>query len=75
MIKQILISAFGGFVVTVLLLATPSTNAACQGYCADKYLENGCELGYAGCTIYYDANDKPHDVDCFYTGSCVPEMN
>ncbi len=70
MIKQILLSSLGGVFVTLALLATPSTNAACQGYCSDKKLQEGCELGYAGCTISYDANDKPHSVTCAYTGSC-----
>jgi hypothetical protein len=74
MLKQLLLSCLAGVVFTIVALATPSANAACQGYCADKYLKNGCELGYAGCTIYYDANDKPTDVDCFYTGSCEMEM-
>lgn len=74
MFKQLLFSCLAGVILTALALATPKASAACQGYCADKYLENGCELGYAGCTIYYDANDRPHDVDCFYTGTCIPEM-
>jgi hypothetical protein len=56
-------------------MAAPVADAACQGYCADKKLQNGCELGYAGCTIYYDANDRPIDVDCFYTGACEPQID
>lgn len=74
MIKQLLFSCLAGVVFTVVALATPSADAACQGYCADKKLQNGCELGYAGCTIYYDANDRPTDVDCFYTGACEMQM-
>ena len=70
MIKQLLFSCLAGVVFTIVALATPSANAACQGYCADKTLKNGCELPYAGCTIHYDANDRPIDVDCFYAGSC-----
>lgn len=70
MFKQLLLSCLAGVVLTVMALVTPSANAACQGYCADRHLSGGCELGYAGCTIYYDANDRPTDVDCFYTGSC-----
>jgi hypothetical protein len=73
MIKQVLASSLAGVVLTILLVATPSTNAACQGYCADKKLKDGCELGYAGCDISYDANDKPINATCFYTGSCEGE--
>ena len=75
MIKRILLSSLAGVFLTALLMATPIADAACQGYCADKKLQNGCELGYAGCTIYYDANDKPYDVDCFYTGACEPILD
>jgi hypothetical protein len=70
MLKQLLLSCLAGVVFTIVAVATPSANAACQGYCADRYLKSGCELGYAGCTIYFDANDNPTDVDCYYTGSC-----
>ena len=70
MLKQLLLSTLAGIVLTVAVMATPAVNAACQGYCSDRYLKDGCELGYAGCTIYYDANDRPTDVDCFYSGSC-----
>ena len=70
MLKQLLLSCLAGVVLTAIVMASPNVNAACQGYCADKHLKNGCELGYAGCTIYYDANDRPTDVDCFYTGAC-----
>lgn len=74
MIKQILLSSLAGVFVTVMFLLTPSAGAACQGYCSDKKLINGCELEYAGCTIHYDKNDKPYDVDCFYVGVCNSEM-
>jgi hypothetical protein len=70
MLKQLLLSSLAGVALSAIIMATPTVNAACQGYCADKKLKNGCELGYAGCTIYYDANDRPTDVDCFYTGAC-----
>jgi len=73
MLKQLLLSCLAGVILTIVAVATPSAKAACQGYCADRYLRNGCELGYAGCTIYYDANDHSTDVDCFYTGSCELE--
>ena len=74
MLKQLLLSGLAGVVLTAIVMASPNASAACQGYCADKHLKNGCELGYAGCTIYYDANDRPTDVDCFYTGACSGEM-
>ena len=70
MIKQILLSSLAGAFVTMIFLATPNANAACQGYCADKLLRNGCESTYAGCNITYDANDKPQNVTCAYVGSC-----
>lgn len=73
MIKQILLSSFGGVLVTVLLLATPTSQAACQGFCADRQLDNGCIRSYAGCNIYYDADDEPYDADCFYVGDCELE--
>jgi len=68
MIKQILLSSLAGAFVTVMFLATPNANAAYQGYCADKKLVNGCEATYAGCTISYNAQDKPVSADCSYTG-------
>lgn len=70
MLKQLLLSSFAGVLITLMFAATPIAGAACQGYCADKKLVNGCELSYAGCTIYYDANDKPYNADCFYVGAC-----
>ena len=70
MIKQILLSSVAGMLLTAVFLVTPTADAACQGYCADKKLSNGCELSYAGCTIDYDANDKPRNATCFYTGAC-----
>jgi len=72
MLKRTLLSALGGVAFSAALLAVPSANAACQGYCADKTLKDGCESTYQGCTIQYDANDKPYHVDCFYTNSCGP---
>jgi hypothetical protein len=70
MVKRILLSSLAGVFLTTLVMAAPVADAACQGYCADRKLQNGCELGYAGCTIYYNGNDQPVDVDCFYTGAC-----
>jgi hypothetical protein len=70
MLKQLLLSCLAGVVFTIIALATPSTKAACQGYCADKHLKDGCELSYAGCIIDYDENDRPIDAVCFYAGSC-----
>lgn len=74
MLKQTLFAAVGGVFVTLLLLATPNVKASCDGYCAEKQLQNGCERSYAGCTKYYDANDKLYDVDCLYVGDCPPLM-
>ena len=70
MIRQILLSSLAGVFLTILLLATPKADAACQGYCAEKLLIDGCELGYAGCTIHYNAKDRPQEVVCYYTGVC-----
>jgi hypothetical protein len=70
MIKQILLSSVAGVFVTLVFLAPPNANAACQGYCADKKLVNGCEMTYSGCNISYDANDKPYSATCAYVGSC-----
>ncbi len=75
MIKRILLSSLAGVFLTTLLMAAPVAYAACQGYCADRIVQNGCELGYAGCTIHYDANDKATGVDCFYTGACVMQID
>jgi hypothetical protein len=44
MVKQILLSSLAGVFVTLMFLLTPSAGAACQGYCSDKKLVNGCEL-------------------------------
>ena len=75
MLKRISLSFIAGIVLTVLLLAAPSAKAACQGFCADRIISPGCGiLGYAGCTIYYDANDNPTSVDCFYAGVCDLEI-
>lgn len=73
MIKQILLSSLAGVLVTIAFLATPTANAACQGYCADKSVKNGCELGFAGCAMYYDSTGKLLDVDCFYSGRACDE--
>jgi hypothetical protein len=70
MIKKTLLSLAAGVLLTVLLSAAPVVEAACQGYCADRHLSGGCELGYAGCTIEYDEHDNPTDVTCYYSGAC-----
>ena len=76
MIKRLLFSAIGGVAFSALLVAVPGVKAACQGYCADRIvLCAGCELGYAGCTMYYNEHDQLESVDCFYTGACSCEMN
>lgn len=66
MIRKMLLSSFAGVFLTTILMLTPSALAACQGYCADKLLINGCEYPYAGCTIHYDQNDRPYNVTCYY---------
>lgn len=72
MIKQMLLSSLAGIFVTAMFLVAPSSvKAACQGFCADVLLINGCQYPYAGCAIYYDANDNPYNVVCYYSGgSC-----
>lgn len=75
LLKQLLLSCLAGVALTAIVMATPNVNAACQGFCADIYLKNGCQLGYAGCTISYDAKHQPENVECFYTGACDPPLN
>ena len=68
MIKQMLLSSLAGIFVTAMFLVAPSSaEAACQGFCADVLLINGCQYPYAGCAIYYDANDNPYNVVCYYS--------
>lgn len=73
MIKQVLLSSVAGVLLTIVFLTTPTANAACQGYCADKSIKDGCELGFAGCSMHYDSNGKLKDVDCFYSGRSCDE--
>ena len=75
MVKRILLSSLAGVFLTALLMAAPAAGAACQGYCADIKLQNGCELGFAGCTIHYDAKGRPMEAECFYTGACVNQID
>ncbi len=73
MIKQISLSFLAGLFVTALLMVAPNAKAACQGYCADRIISPGCgELSFSGCSIHYDQNGTPYDVDCFYSGACGP---
>jgi hypothetical protein len=70
MIKKMPLSSLAGIFATVLFLATPSAEAACQGFCADILLINGCQHAYTGCTITYDAQHKPLNVTCSYAAGC-----
>lgn len=71
MLKQLLLSCLGGVVLTVTVMATPTVNAACGGYCADKKIKDGQTEHFAGCTMYYDANSQLQNVECAYTSSKV----
>jgi len=76
MLKQLLLSCLGGVVLTVSVMATPTVNAACDGYCADRKISNGQTEYFAGCTMYYDANSQLQNVECAYTSSrVVPLMD
>jgi hypothetical protein len=75
MIRRTIFSLVAGILFGASLLASPVVNAACQGYCADHTVKNGCTSDYAGCTMSYDAQGKLDNVDCFYVNSCAPEMN
>ena len=66
MFKKMLLSSLAGIFATALFLATPGVEAACQGFCADILLINGCQRAYTGCTITYDAYGNPISVTCYY---------
>lgn len=73
MLRKTFLSIAAGVLFTALLSAAPAVNAACQGFCADRHIANGCVSDYAGCTIHYDANDNPMDAECFYVNTCAME--
>jgi hypothetical protein len=73
MIKRTLFPLVAGLIFGGILLVTPSAQAACQGYCADHHIKNGCVSDFAGCTMYYDGNGNLENVDCFYVGTCLPD--
>lgn len=75
MIRRTIFSLVAGILFGVFLLSSPVANAACQGYCADHTVKNGCTSDYAGCTMSYDAHGNLDNVDCFYVNSCAPEIN
>ena len=70
MIRRTFFSLFAGLLFGAFLVATPIVEAACQGYCADHTVKNGCVSDFAGCTMYYDANGNLENVDCFYVNTC-----
>jgi hypothetical protein len=74
MIRRTIFSLVAGILFGASLLASPVVNAACQGYCADHTVKNGCTSDYAGCTMSYDASGNLDNVDCFYVNSCAPEI-
>jgi hypothetical protein len=74
MVRKMLLSSFAGVVLTAILMITPSALAACQGYCADKLLINGCEYPYYGCYIWYDQYGNAQNAYCYYsTPPCAQE--
>jgi len=70
MIRRIFFSLVAGLFLGTSLLAMPVANAACQGYCADHTVKNGCLSDFAGCTMSYDANGNLDNVDCFFVNAC-----
>jgi len=70
MIRRTIFSLVAGIFFGASLLATPAVKAACQGWCAEHTLKNGCLSDYAGCSMSYDANGTLDNVDCFYVNSC-----
>lgn len=64
MLRKSLFSLFAGSAFAVMLAFSTSAMAGCQGYCADRTVDGG---SYAGCTMYYDSNDKLTKVECAYT--------
>ena len=75
MIRRTAFSLFAGIFFAIFLAATPAVNAACQGFCADHTMKNGCQSDFAGCTMHYDAGGNLEHVDCFYVNTCAPENN
>lgn len=75
MLRQTAFSLFAGILFAIFLAAAPPVSAACQGYCADHTIKNGCTSDFAGCTMHYNANGQLEHVDCFYVNTCVPENN
>lgn len=76
MLKKLLLSCLGGVVLTITGMATPTVYAsACQGYCAEKKIKNGVEETFAGCTMYYDAQSRLQNVDCFYTSVHITPLD
>ena len=73
MIRRTAFSLFAGILFAIFLAATSTASAACQGYCADRTLKNGCPSDYAGCTMHYDANGELEHVDCFYVNTCYAD--
>ena len=70
MLKQLILYSFGGVVLTGILFATPTVDAAaCGGYCAEKRITNGVEETYDGCAMYYNASGQLMNVSCYYVSS------
>jgi hypothetical protein len=70
MIRRIIFSLVAGIFLGASLLATPAVKAACQGYCADHTMKNGCLSDFAGCMMSYDKNGQLDNVDCFFVNTC-----
>ena len=75
MIRRTIFSLVAGILFGASLPASPIANAACQGYCADHTVKNGCISDFAGCSMHYDAGGNLENVDCFYVNTCVPEID
>jgi len=70
MIRRTIFSLAAGIFIGAFFLATPAVKAACQGWCADRTMKNGCLSEFAGCTMSYDANGNLDNVDCFFVNAC-----
>lgn len=66
MFKRMILSLIAGMAFAVALSAAPSAKAACDGWCAEKYLYGGSTYYYDGCTISYGSNDQVTGVTCYY---------
>lgn len=75
MLKRTLLSFLAGSFLAVMLVAAPRVQAACQGYCADQMVKNGCHFTYDGCDMQYDADGNLMNVTCYYVGmdGCLPD--